>query len=201
MKQGKNLIEFNCKNGVYSVGGTVEHLGYLSAVTIDRAISTTPIYGDGETQLTLVTDTGGTGTLEMTSKDTDFEKALGFIMEIAGGMAEIEVIKNTPISIGFESEFIDDSKTKKTKKVWLFGVTVAPASDSLSQSTDAVNNNAASYALTILGTNLKATGGTEDYKDSNGNTIKVWKQSSVPTDANYATFLDSVPTPTEKDSV
>ena len=45
---------------------------------------------------------------------------------------------------------------------------------------------------------MKAKGGTSDYVDANGNTKKVFKISSVPTDSGYATFLDSVPTPTVK---
>ena len=73
-KAGKKLIEFNCKNGVYSVNGTeVKPLGYLVSNTLDKSISTKDIYGDGELQLSVLSDRGMTGTLEMTARDDDFE--------------------------------------------------------------------------------------------------------------------------------
>lgn len=85
---------------------------------------------------------------------------------------------------------------QKLKKIWLLGVNVGPASDGLSQNTDTTNESSASYGITVKGINLKNSAGTADYVDSNGNTIKVFKVSALPTDTGYATFLDSVPTPT-----
>ena len=79
-----------------------------------------------------------------------------------------------------------------------FGVQVAPAGDSLAQSTDDTNEATASYGLTVKGVNLQAATGTGDYVDSNGNTKKVYKISCVPTDSNYATFFDTVPVPKAK---
>ena len=89
------------------------------------------------------------------------------------------------------------STDNQDKKIWFLGVNVSPAGQSLSQNTDGINETTASYPITIKGTNLKAVGGTDDFVDVNGNTIKVFKVSSVPTDDGYATFLDSVPVPTE----
>ena len=196
-KSGKNLIEYNCKNGVYSADGTtIKPLGYLSAITLDKNISTNEKYGDGELVLSLLSDKGSTGTLELTARDYVFEKDLGFAMDITNGLAEVQVLSNKTISVGFECYYTDASGITKTKKVWLIGVNVAPAGDSLSQNTDTTNENAASYGITVKGENLKAVGGASDYTDANGNTIKVFKISSVPTDSNYSTFLDSVPTPT-----
>ena len=196
-KSGKNLIEYNCKNGVYSVDGTtIKPLGYLSAITLDKNISTNEKYGDGELVLSLLSDKGSTGTLELTARDYVFEKDLGFAMDITNGLAEVQVLSNKTISVGFECYYTDASGVTKTKKVWLIGVNVAPAGDSLSQNTDTTNENAASYGITVKGENLKAVGGTTDYTDTNGNTIKVFKISSIPTDSGYSTFLDSVPTPT-----
>lgn len=200
-KTGKKLIEYNCKNGVYNIGGsdnTIKPLGYLTAVTLDKNIQTKDIYGDGDLQLTILSDKGSTGTLEMTAKDDDFDKDLGFAMEITQGLADIQVLQNKSISIGFECYITDTTGTTKTKKVWLLGVNVSPASDGLSQNTDTINENTASYGITVKGTNLKATGGSTDYVDTNGNTIKVYKITSLPTDDGYATFLDSVPVPTQK---
>lgn len=197
-KQGKTLIEYNCKNGVYAIQSEIKPLGYLASVTTDKNMSTTEKYGDGELQLTLITDKGGTGSLELTARDSDFEKDLGFAMEIANGIAEIQVLENKTIAVGFESYITLASGVTKTKKVWLLGVNVAPAGDSLSQNTDSTNEATASYGITIKGVNLKKSGGEGDYTDENGNTIKVFKISCLPGQAGYDTFLDSVPTPTAK---
>lgn len=198
-KTGKTLIQYNCKNGVYSVDGTeVEPLTFLSSITTDKNTTSTDIHGDGETQVTLLNDRGSTGTLEMTARDTEFEIDLGFMQELSNGMGEVQVVQNKTISIGFETYYMGNDGIQKTKKVWFLGVSVNPAGETLSQNTDAINNTSASYPITIKGVNLKATGGTTDYVDANGNTKKVFKISSVPTDSGYSTFLDSVPTPTVK---
>lgn len=198
-KQGKKLIEYNCKNGVYNLGGedgTIKPLGYLASVTLDKNIQTKDIYGDGDLQLSILSDKGSTGTLEMTAKDDEFDVDLGFAMKITQGLADIQVLQNKSIAIGFECYITTADGITKTKKVWLLGVNVSPASDGLSQNTDTINENAASYGITVKGVNLKANSGDTDYVDANGNTIKVFKVTSLPTDTGYATFLDSVPVPT-----
>ena len=196
-KAGKKLIEFNCKNGVYSVDGTeVKPLGYLVSNTLDKNISTKEIYGDGEIQLSVLSDKGMTGTLEMTARDDEFEADLGFVKAIAQGLADVQVLQNKTISIGYENYILTADGITKTKKVWLLGVNVAPASDSLSQNTDTTNEATASYGLTIKGVNLKDADGSLDFVDENGNTLKIFKVSSVPGKEGYETFLDTVPTPT-----
>ena len=202
-KEGKKLIEYNCKNGVYNLGGddsTIKPLGYLTSVTLDKNIQTKDIYGDGDLQLSILSDKGSTGTLEMTAKDDEFDIDLGFAMKITQGLAEVQVLQNKTIAIGFECYITTTDGVTKTKKVWLLGVNVSPASDGLSQNTDTINESTASYGITVKGTYLKATGGTTDYVDSNGNTIKVYKVTSVPSDTGYDTFLDSVPVPTAKNA-
>lgn len=199
-KSGKNLIEFNCKNGVYSVDGTnIEPMGYLAGITTDKNINTAEKYGDGEVQLTLITDKGSTGTLELTARDYEFESALGFAKQIEQGLAEVQVMENKTISIGFECYFTGNDGVTKTKKIWFFGVNVAPAGQSLSQNTDGSNESSASYPITIKGVNLKNSEGTEDFVDAKtGNTLKVFKISSVPGDAGYDDFLKTVPIPKVK---
>ena len=198
-KEGKVLIQYNCKNGVYSVDGSeVKPLGYLASATLDSNIGTKDIYGDGELQLSILSDKGLTGSLEMTAQDEAFETDLGFLKAIEQGLARVQVLQNKTISIGFETYITTSDGITKTKKVWLLGVNVSPSGESLSQNTETINEVTASYPLTVKGTNLKATGGSTDAVDENGNTIKVFKVTTIPTDSGYATFLDSVPTPTEK---
>ena len=196
--QGKTLIEYNCKNGVYALASEIKPLGYLASVTTDKNISTKDVYGDGELNLSLITDKGGTGSLELTARDSEFEQDLGFAMEIANGLAEVQVLENKTIAVGFESYITLANGVTKTKKVWLLGVNVAPAGDSLSQNTDTTNEATASYGITIKGVNLKDSAGTADYTDENGNTKKVFKISCLPGQAGYETFLDSVPVPKAK---
>lgn len=194
-KTGKKLIEFNCKNGVYAVESEVKPLGYLVSNTLDKSISTKDIYGDGELQLSVLSDRGMTGTLEMTARDDEFETDLGFVKAIAQGLADVQVLQNKTIAVGYENYILTADGVTKTKKVWLLGVNVSPASDSLSQNTDTTNEATASYGLTVKGVNLKDSEGTNDFVDENGNTMKVFKVSCLPTDEGYETFLDSVPTP------
>ena len=194
-KDNKVLIEYNCKNGVYSVDRTeVKSLPFLVSVTLDKTINTKTIYGDGELQLSIISDRGSTGSLESTARDDDFETDLGFLMPIAQGLAERQVIENKNISVGFEVYRTYKDGTTKTKKVWLLGVNVSPASEALSQNKDTANEATASYGLTVKGENLKS--GDDDYRDENGNTVKIYKITSLPNMEGYATFLDSVPTPT-----
>lgn len=198
-KTGKTLITYNCKNGVYSIDGTeIKPLTFLSTVSLDKNMASTDIIGDGEVQITLLSDKGSTGTLNTTAHDEDFEVDLGFLQELSNGMAEVQIVENKTISIGFEAYYMGNDGVQKTKKIWLLGVNVSPAGESYSQTTDAPNYTDASYGLTVKGVNLKATGGTTDYVDANGNTKKVFKMRSVPTDSFYETFFDSVPTPTVK---
>jgi hypothetical protein len=206
-KAGKNIIEFNCKNGVYSVDGkTVKPLGYLTAISTEKKIDTKDIMGDGENILSLTNDKGSTGSLEMSAKDDDFEKDLGFEMEIEQGLAEVQVLGSEDVAIGAECYIIVKDKTsgkavQKTKKVWWLNVNVSPAGTSLSQNTDTINESTASYPLTIKGVNLMGEDGITEYVDENGNTRKVFKISCLPDNANYATFLDTVPVPKAKASV
>lgn len=202
-KSGKTLIEYNCKNGVYNLGGTdtaVKPLGYLSAFALEKNTSTKDIYGDGDLQLSIISDKGMTGNLDLTAKDDTFDTDLGFAMSISQGLASVQVLQNKSIAVGFECYVTDASGVTKTKKVWLLGVNVAPAGESLAQNTDTINEAVASYPITVKGVNLQDSTGTTDYVDANGNTIKVFKITALPSDTGYSTFLDSVPVPKAKAS-
>ena len=205
-KAGKNIIEFNCKNGVYAVdGGSVKPLGYLTAISTEKNVDTKDIYGDGEIILSQMNDKGFTGSLEMTAKDDDLEKDLGFAMDIEQGLADVQVLGSKDVAIGAECYIVVKDQTgkavQKTKKVWFLNVNVSPASTSLSQNTDSTNEATVSYGLTIKGTNLMGADGTTEYVDANGNKRKIFKISCLPDNPNYATFLDSVPVPKAKSTI
>lgn len=202
-KAGKNIIEFNCKNGVYSVDGkTIKPLGYLTAISTEKNVDTKDIYGDGEIILSQMNDKGFTGSLELTANDTDFEKDLGFAMEIEQGLADVQVMGSESIAIGVECYIVvkdaQGKATQKTKKVWFLNCNVSPASTSLSQNTDSTNEATVSYPLTIKGVNLMGVDGVSEYVDENGNTRKIFKISCLPGASGYETFLDTVPVPKAK---
>lgn len=199
-KTGKVLAQFNVKNGQYQVdGGTLKPLTWLARVSLDKDLSTLPIYGDGEVIVRMVNDKGFTGILGLTARDTEFEIDNGMQMEIDGGIAEIQqksVIQN---SIYFETEFAGADGVTKTKKVWLFGVEISAPSESLEQTTDDINISTIEYGITVKGVYLKDADGVADYVDAEtGNKVKVFKMSKSPSDADYATFGDSVPVPKVK---
>lgn len=200
-KSGKVLAQFNTKNGKFKVAGgsTVGSLAWLTKVSLDRDLATQGIYGDGELQLNIINDKGYTGTLGVTARDIDFEKANGMQLEITGGTAEVQQQSILTNDIYFETEFVGADGVKKTKKVWLFGVEVGAPSESLEQTTDNINITAYEYPITVKGVYLKATGGETDYIDTTtGNKTKVFKLSAVPTDTGYTNFGNTVPTPTVK---
>ena len=196
-KEGKILVQFNVRNGQYkTASGELSPLTWLTKVSLDKNLATQAIYGDGELQTQIINDKGFTGILGLTARDNEFEIANGMQKAVSGATAEIQQLSIPENAIYFETDYVEN-KITKSKKVWLFGVEVSAPSESLDQNTDGVNINNAEYAITVKGTNLKATGGTADYVDSEtGKTVKVFKLSSIPTDSGYTSFGDSVPVPT-----
>ncbi len=198
-KANKTLKEYNVKNGQYALAdGELKSLTWLTKVALDADFGEQAIYGDGEEVLVLQNDKGYTGTLSMTAPDEDFEKDLGIIEELENGVAHVQRVSNPKVSIYFEAYFIGSDGIQKTKKVWLFGVNVSKPSTALDQNTDNPNFADTDYGITVRGVNLKDNAGTSDFVDANGNTQKVFRLSSVPADAGFATFENTVPVPKAK---
>lgn len=198
-KANKVLKEYNVKNGQYALEGeTPKPLTWLTKVSLDADFGEQSVYGDGEEVITLQNDKGYTGSLGMTAPDSDFEKDLGIIEEIDNGIAHVQRVLNPKVSIYFEAYFIGADRIQKTKKVWLFGVNVSKPSTSLDQNTDNPNFSDTEYAITVRGANKKDNAGTADYVDANGNTQKVYRLSSIPTEAGFTGFENSVPVPKAK---
>ena len=201
-KTGKTLIGFNVKNGQFAMpsaeGGfdTPQALTWLTRFSKEKNMSTKPLYGDGELQITFVNDRGFTGTVGMTAQDMEYNKALGIAKEIEGGVAEIKQLSIIEHALYFETDFCGKDGVTKTKKVWVFGVETQAPSESYDQNTEDINESNVEYSITIKGVTLKDSTGTADYVDSKtGQVLKCFTYSKVPTDEGYATFGDSVPVP------
>lgn len=200
-KTGKTLISFNVKNGQFAVKGSSSYespqsLTWLTKFSKEKNLSTKPIYGDGEMQITLVNDKGFTGIIGMTAQDIEYNKALGFAKDIDGGLAEVKQLSIVENALYFETDYCGKDGVTKTKKVWVFGVETQAPSESLDQNGDDISESNVEYNLTIKGTNLKDTDGTTDYVDSTtGQTVKCYTYSKVPTDTGYSTFGSAVPVP------
>lgn len=198
-KAGKDLAQFNVANAVYAVAdaeGTVLPFTYMNTFSKERGIQTQNLYGDGELQDILYADKSITGIIGATARDKDFEKAVGFREDDGnGGSDEIAVKDVKKIHFGFETTIKEKGKPPRAKRVWVFNVAVVPPNESLTQNQDNVTLSTFDYNFTGYGIYKKDAQGESDYVDANGQRTKVFTMSSEPGDANYETFLESVPIP------
>lgn len=199
-KTGKVLIQFNVKNGQYAIKSgnawVISPLTWLNSFSKEKDLDSSDIYGDGEKQLTLVNDKGFTGTLGLTAQDYEYNKALGFNVQLSNGLAEVQQLSSIEHCIYFETQYTGKDGVAKTKKTWVFGVNAQAPSETYDQNTDSVNQSTIEYAITIKGVNTMDSTGEVEYKDENGNTIKTFTLSKVPGDTGYDTFENTVPVPT-----
>ncbi len=198
-KTGKNLAQYNVKNAVYNVDGTTEvkPLTWMNTFTKDRNINVTPLYGDGEVQVSLYADTKITGAIGTTARDEELEKETGLSLKLAdGSLAEIEVNSVKKINFGFETELVGKDGVAKVKKVWVFNVQISPPNESLTQNQENITQSTVDYNYTGYGVKAKAADGTGEYIDpETGKPVRVYTASKKPSESGYATFLDTVPTP------
>lgn len=199
-KQGKTLAQFNVKNAVYNIDGesTIKPLTYMNTFSKDRNVNTTPLYGDGEVQVSLASDKTISGAIGTTARDEEFEKDVGLAQPMKdGSTAEIAVTGMKRINFGYETEFVGKDGKPKVKKVWVLGVQVSPPNESLTQTQDNITQSTFDYNYTGYGVNVKQESGTEDYIDpETGNPVRAYTVSKKPSDNGFDNFLDSVPTPT-----
>ena len=196
------MFKFNVKNVKYSVPlagvfGTPKDLAYANSISLEADYEETKLFGDGQILAVLGDDKGKTGTLSVINIEKEYEVDMKRAREIENGLADVQQRSSVEHAIYFEVDAIEDGVAKTIKR-WVFGVTTGKASESYEQTQDSPTINTYDYPLTVLGTNLKDTDGLADYKDENGNTIKVFYITSFPGDAGYATFESAVPTPKEK---
>ena len=192
------LVKFNIKNLKYAIKNsgdtwdTPKPLSYAEALALQSDFQEQIIYGDGEKLFGIPDDKGFTGELTVIAIEDHYEKDMGRLMDIQGGKADVQQYKSVPHCIYYEVDAYDNG-IKKTYKSWLMNCITGRASETYQQTKDDPTFNTYAYPLTVLGENLKDATGTNEYTDANGNTVKVFRVNSKPTDAGYDTFGDSVP--------
>lgn len=195
----KVLVRFNIKNAKYALQtadgwSSPVPFGYSDSIALEANYSEKMIYGDGRVVYTAPNDKGKTGTLTLLTIDDDYEIAMKRKMRTAKGLAEIKQLASVPHAIYFETDYIEGGVTKTAKTV-VYGVTSGRPSQSFSQTTEDINNNNTDYPLTIKGVPMQDASGNI-YKDSDGNIVYAWQETSVPGDAGYEDFGSSISFPT-----
>lgn len=196
----KTLVRFNIKNAAYAIKNSTGYaskvsIGYSDSISLEADYAEKIIYGDGRKLVTLPNDKGKTGTLGLLAIDEAYETAMKRRMKTANGTAEIKQTAAVEHAIYFEFDYMEEGGVQKTGKTIIYGVTSGRPSETLNQTTEDINNNIISYPLTIKGTALMNTTGSDVYKDENGNTVYVWQETSIPGDAGYETFGNTITAP------
>lgn len=193
MTNNKKFVAFNIKNAKYALKtdegyASPVSIGYSDSLALEADYSEKKIHGDGRVLKVIPNDKGKTGTLTLLTIDDGYEIAMKRRMKTANGTAEIKQYASVEHALYHEFEYMEEDGDIKTAKVWIYGVTSGRPSDSLSQTTDDINNNNVDYSLTIKGTPLMNSQGTAPYQDENGNSIYVWQECCLPEDPGYEDF-------------
>lgn len=197
----KTLLKFNIKNAKYALKKDSGYeapvaFGYSDSISLESDYSEKVIYGDGRKVLTIPNDKGKTGSLALLALDEAYEIAMKRKMKTAKGVAEIKQLASIEHAIYFEFDYLEEDGSMKTGKTILYGVTSGRASEAYNQTTEDINNNTISYPLTIKGVPMKASEGTDVYRDAAGNVIYAWQETCIPGDAGYEEFGKTITEPT-----
>lgn len=175
--------------------GTVVQLPYAKSISFDAQVDGEKVYANDRAVLTVVNDEGYTGDIGTTAPDIDFEKALGQIMETSGGLADLKLLGYKRADVYYEFSQMTEDGVNYIVKVWTFNVEVGKASKTHETDENTPKIGEYQYPITVYGEELQ-TAAKKAYEDENGNRVTVLRLMSYPGDDNYATFGDTVPTPT-----
>ena len=152
---------------------TVVPSEYVVGVSLSRQINKTQQHANNRMVCEVASDNGYTGTINTTAPETDFETALGMVMNVAGGARAVVNRGATPLNVGVSE----------------------PESIEHNTDTDSVTFGSYAYPITVYGEILKAASGDNDYVDAKGFKHRVFRLDSYPGDEGYANFGASVPEP------
>ena len=194
------LLRFNIKNAKYALKketgyDTPVAFGFADSISLEADYSEKVIYGDGRKVLPIPSDKGKKGSLALLTLDEAYEIAMKRKMKTANGVAEIKQLASIEHAIYFEFDYYESDGELKTGKTILYGVTSGRASETYNQTTEDINNNTISYPLVIKGVAMKASSGTDMYRDENGNVIYAWQETCIPGETGYEDFGKTITDP------
>lgn len=190
---GVDNAKYSMRGDDGSVGKTVVKFPYIKSVSFEPTLEQQPIYANNQKILATVSDQGYTGSIGTTAQDRDFEKSLGQIMDVSNGLADVNL--NSLKRFDYYYEYKEETKNGVlyTVKVWVLNCEATKASKNHQTDTNTNTIGEYSYPLTVYGDKIMDSEGKEVYTDENGNELTATRVISVPSDAGYKTFGDSVP--------
>ena len=200
----ETVYEFGIEDIRYSITGQTEvkQLGHAASLSLTVNYTEKNKHGSNAIIDILPSDLGFYGTLTMATMNPQFDIDCGRKVVLDGGViADIPIKSLIPVSIFFKSTAKVPMEEGFTKKVWLLGCTTGAIPVALNQTTDTVNEVEYAIPLNSIGIKLMTNDGTAEFEDARGQTTKIRRLTSMPTDAGYATFGDSVPVPKAKAAV
>ena len=200
------LVRFNIQNlkwALQQADGTYakpKAYGTSKKIAIDADASVKKIFGDGKRIASIMNDKGKNAVWTTNNVNDEFEIEMGRKMRIKQGLASVKQQEIKLFAFYFETSGVDEDNSMPLAKTWAFGATstIAP-SESYDQTTEDINESQYETSIEIGGVALKDADGSV-YKDKKtGQEVRVWLLTSTPDCADFASFGESVPTPTVAD--
>lgn len=174
-------------------GATIKDSPFSKSLTMDASVETQPVYADGISVLTLISDQGYTGSYGVTGRDSAMEADLGFTIETAAGTASILTVQNKRLDLYYEYYEYTPQGQRYVVKVWVLNLEMRKPSKAHNTDTNTATIGEYSYPITVYGEKIKAADGTTDYRDANGNILYATHVTAIPGDAAYDDFEKTVP--------
>ncbi|WMJ23456.1 hypothetical protein RBG61_01960 [Paludicola sp. MB14-C6] len=175
-------------------GTEVKSLPFAKSVGFDPTVEQQPVYANDSKVLAIVSDNGYTGTVGTTGQDRTFETALGHIMPVDGGIADINQLGFKRCDFYYEYQEETATGIKYTVKVWALNVEFSKANKNHATDQNQATIGEYSYPITVYGDKIMDAAGTAVYKDAYGNELTATRIISVPSDKTYTDFEKTVPT-------
>ncbi len=188
------------QNGKYAVrtadgkpGTDIVDFPNLKSISFDPTVDQQPVYANNAKIMAIVSDQGYTGAFGTTAQDRAFEIALGHVMAVSGGLADVNLNSFKRIDIYYEYNEKTANGSPYVVKVWALNTEISKASKSHSTDTNTAALGECSYPMTIYGDKIMDSEGTKVYRDANGNELTATRVISLPGDTGYEAFDDKVP--------
>jgi len=195
-KHGVSGVKYVERTGDNAYGTDIEKFLYTETISLTTIFSQQDVYADNRLLLRIPNDQGFDGQLGSTAPDRDFEIAAGMKLKLDDGTVATVKQKILKRMALYYEVLIEDEDGTKVMKVWLLNVTFAKPAETNATDTASITLNSVVYPLTVYGERVMADDtGEKEYRDENGLGRTALHIVSMPDDANYETFEESVPIP------